>query len=94
MTFTVITDLSSIIYTTLGQIVLQSDIIFRFRSCSVTEIGSVTTILTTCIHETLQTSTKYAIYIQGIQKGMVQFQKLTRNVFITFHGHNIHRQQR
>ena len=25
---------------------------------------------------------------------MVQFQKLTRNVFLTLHGHNIHRQQR
>jgi hypothetical protein len=25
---------------------------------------------------------------------MVQFQKLTRNVFIILHGHNVHRQQR
>jgi hypothetical protein len=25
---------------------------------------------------------------------MVQFQKLTRNLFLTFHGHNIHRKQR
>jgi hypothetical protein len=25
---------------------------------------------------------------------MVQFQKLTRNLFLTFHGHNVHRQQR
>jgi hypothetical protein len=25
---------------------------------------------------------------------MVQFQKLTRNLFFTFHGHNVHRQQR
>ena len=25
---------------------------------------------------------------------MVQFQKLTRNVFLTLHGHNVHRQQR
>ena len=24
---------------------------------------------------------------------MVQFQKLTRNVFLTLHGHNVHRQQ-
>jgi hypothetical protein len=25
---------------------------------------------------------------------MVQFQKLTRNLFLTLHGHNLHRQQR
>ena len=24
---------------------------------------------------------------------MVQFQKLTRNLFLTLHGHNVHRQQ-
>jgi hypothetical protein len=24
---------------------------------------------------------------------MVQFQKLTRNLFLAFHGHNVHRQQ-
>ena len=32
--------------------------------------------------------------IQGIHKRMVRFQKLTRNVFLTLHGHNVHRQQR
>jgi hypothetical protein len=31
--------------------------------------------------------------IQGIHKIMLQFQKLTRNLFLTFHGHNVHRQQ-
>jgi hypothetical protein len=25
---------------------------------------------------------------------MVQFQKLTRNLFLTLHGYNVHRQQR
>ena len=34
------------------------------------------------------------LYIQGIHKRMVQFQKLTRNLFLTLHGHNVHRQQR
>jgi hypothetical protein len=29
------------------------------------------------------------IYIQGIHKRMVQFQKLTRNLFLALHGHNI-----
>ena len=33
-------------------------------------------------------------HIQGIHKRMVQIQKLTRNLFIALHGHNIHRQQR
>jgi hypothetical protein len=31
--------------------------------------------------------------IQGIHTRMVQFQKLTRNLFLTLHGHNIHCQQ-
>ena len=34
------------------------------------------------------------IYTQGIHKRMVRFQKLTRNLFLTLHGHNVHRQQR
>jgi len=31
---------------------------------------------------------------QAIHKRIVRFQKLTRNVFLTLHGHNVHRQQR
>ena len=34
------------------------------------------------------------ICIQGIHKRTVQFQKLTRNLFLTLHWHNIQRQQR
>ena len=33
------------------------------------------------------------IYIQGIHKIMMRFQKLTRNLFLTLHRHNVHRQQ-
>jgi len=33
-------------------------------------------------------------FIQGIHKRMVRFQKLTKNLFLTLHGHNVHRQQR
>ena len=33
-------------------------------------------------------------YIQGVYKRMVRFQKLTRNLFLTLHGQNVHRQQR
>ena len=32
--------------------------------------------------------------IQGLHKRMVQFQKLTRNLFLTLHEHSVHRQQR
>jgi hypothetical protein len=32
--------------------------------------------------------------IQGIHKRMARFQKLTRNLFLTLHRHNVHRQQR
>ena len=31
--------------------------------------------------------------VQCVYKWMVQFQKLTRNLFLTLHGHNVHRQQ-
>jgi len=34
------------------------------------------------------------INIQGINKRIVRIQKLTRNLFLTLHGHNLHRQQR
>ena len=36
---------------------------------------------------------KWRVYI-GIHKRMAQFQKLTRNLFLTLHGYNVHRQQR
>ena len=39
-------------------------------------------------------SEAYSRDIQGIHKRMVQFQKLTRNLFLTLHRHNVHRQQR
>ena len=32
-------------------------------------------------------------YIQGTRKRIARFQKLTRNLFLTLHGHNAHRQQ-
>jgi len=32
--------------------------------------------------------------IQGIHKRMARFQKLTITLFLTLHGHNVHRQQR
>ena len=35
-----------------------------------------------------------ACIIQNVHKWMVQFQKLTRNLFLTLHGQNVHRQQR
>ena len=31
--------------------------------------------------------------IQCVYRWMVQFQKLKRNLFLTLHGHNVHRQQ-
>jgi len=34
-----------------------------------------------------------SLYIQDIHKRIVRFQKLTRNLFLTSHGHNVHRQQ-
>ena len=32
--------------------------------------------------------------MQDIHKRMVEFQKLTTNLFLILHGHNVHRQQR
>ena len=34
------------------------------------------------------------IIIQSVHKRMVRFQKLTRNLFLTLHWQNVHRQQR
>jgi hypothetical protein len=34
------------------------------------------------------------VFVQGIHKRIVRFQKLTRNLFVTLHWHNVHRQQR
>ena len=31
--------------------------------------------------------------IQGIHERMVRFQKVTRNLFLNLHRHNVHRQQ-
>jgi len=36
---------------------------------------------------------KMNLYIQGIHKRTARFQKLTRNLFLTLQGHNVHRQQ-
>ena len=32
--------------------------------------------------------------VQGVYKRMVRFQKLIRNLLLSLHGHNVHRQQR
>ena len=34
------------------------------------------------------------VIIQCVYKWMVQFHKFTRNLFVTLHGHNVHREQR
>ena len=41
-------------------------------------------------YRVLSTHEKYSD-IQGVYKLIVQFQKLTRNLFLTLHGHNVHR---
>ena len=41
----------------------------------------------------IHTHTYIYIYIHTHTR-MVRFQKLTRNLFLTLHGHNLHRQQR
>jgi len=48
----------------------------------------------TCEICSRQKSYTYGRIIQGIDKRMVRFQKLTRNLFLALHGHNAHRQQR
>ena len=34
------------------------------------------------------------VKVQGIHKRVVRFQKVTMNLFLTLHGHNLNRQQR
>ena len=48
----------------------------------------------TSVQWTIKSCSFKKLYIQGIHKRMVRFQKLTRNLFLTLHGHNLHRQQR
>ena len=43
---------------------------------------------------TLATALHNSRNILGVYKRMVRFQNLTRNLFLTLHGHNVHRQQR
>ena len=48
-----------------------------------------------CIIEPLSFYKQYLkLIIQSVYKLMAQFQKLTRNLFLTLHGQNLHRQQR
>ena len=52
-------------------------------------------VLVVCAVETVLYIYVYThVYIQDIHKRMVRFQKPTRNLFLTLHGHNLHRQQR
>ena len=49
-----------------------------------------------CVCRTINLSTApsvHCISVQGIHKRMVRFQTLNRNLFLTLHTHNIHRQQ-
>ena len=68
----------------------------RLRS-SVTSVTS--TVSSTTAHTSQRTqyvpiTKSYNGEIQDIHKTMVRFQKLTRNLFLILHGHNVHRQQR
>ena len=60
-------------------------------------MGGLSLYAPTCLHsmemENYVCLYKYK-YIQGVYKRMVRFQKLTRNLFLTLHGQNVHRQQR
>jgi hypothetical protein len=39
-------------------------------------------------------SSQNEVPVQGIHKRMVRFQKLIKHLFLTLHGHNIHRKRR
>ena len=59
------------------------------KSSALTYIHTYTHSVFTYTHTHTHTHT----HTQCVYKWMVQFQKLTRNLFLTLHGHNIHRQQ-
>ena len=48
---------------------------------------------TNYLHGTVSVPIPFCL-IQGVHKRMVRFQKLTRDLFLTLDGHNLHRQQR
>jgi hypothetical protein len=62
----------------------------RINECNHSEYNVFFRLQTVMVH----TRTQSFQHIQSIHKRMVRFQKLARNLFLTLHGHNVHRQQR
>ena len=63
----------------------------RTQMCEFIELYCINCIFTLFI----RCFNKINLYIYtGYTQRMVRFQKVTRNLFLTLHGHNVHRQQR
>ena len=66
----------------------------KFNSCLFKTCENPDDEQTWCKHLGVHISKTLLLHIQGIHKRMVRFQKLTRNLYLTLHGHKVHRQQR
>ena len=64
----------------------------NYRRVNVTDVNKI--LIDNSIRTTIFFRNDWFFLIQGIHKRMVRFQKLTRSLFLTLHGHNVHRQQR
>jgi len=69
----------------------EINIFFNFYRYTVHSV--VCLITHTNTHTHTHTHIYIYIYIQCIHNRMVRFQKLTRNLFLNSHGHNVHRHQ-
>ena len=63
------------------------------RDANIHSVGTKLYFTVTIVYSALFCSSA-CLNTQGILKRMVRFQRLTRNLFLTLRGHNVHRQQR
>ena len=59
---------------------------FNNKNCAISWIFKIKSSI-------VYTYLSFGSHIQGIHKRMVRFQKLTINLLLTLHGHNVHSQQ-
>jgi hypothetical protein len=78
--------------TTLKMLILSSE--SENGGCLYTEVWDVNSRRFLRLHLKLPKLKSTTRFIKGIHKRMVRFQKRIKNVCLTLHGHNIHRQRR
>ena len=68
--------------------------VFTIKKIKTVQVGEEKEVLYIQSHKLQASDISDLTQIQGIHKRIVRVQKLTRNLFLTLHGHNVHRQRR